>query len=300
MSIASAWSNDSGVREYLQAMAAQQQANQVHDYLQALATAHDAQTGAGQAPYSGGFTSSGNLNPGQAAAYTQYALGHDSSYAASPQGQAASAAHPGWAPQQAAPQQSLAAAPQAGYKDSRYSDTLNNLGRNRDNALGLIGANENATSLQYGYKTKRNPVTGALEIDSSGGDGGVDPSNPYSQANLLTKSFQEHQRGNTNSYASRGQLYAGSLQNAQNRATDKYNESDNQLRGSFAAAARQYLSQRQGAQTAYDQGAIENEGSAIERHANDPAPEAQGLAALAPYAGNAAVVAYLKRLAGGR
>jgi hypothetical protein len=50
---------------------------------------------------------------------------------------------------------------------------------------------------------------------------GTDTSNPYSQAKMLEKSYQTNQRSSTNSYAGSGQLYAGSLQNAQN--TNRFN-----------------------------------------------------------------------------
>lgn len=63
-----------------------------------------------------------------------------------------------------------------------------------------------------------NPATGQF--------GGFDPTNPFSQAALLLKSkndataaselsYQRGLTGNTNSYASSGQLYSGALQNAQ-------------------------------------------------------------------------------------
>lgn len=48
-----------------------------------------------------------------------------------------------------------------------------------------------------------------------------DMSNPYSRAAQLQRSYQNAQRGTTNSYAAAGQLYAGSLNNARN--IDSYN-----------------------------------------------------------------------------
>lgn len=52
-------------------------------------------------------------------------------------------------------------------------------------------------------------------------EGGFDPTNPYSQAAIMKKHYDDSQRGTTNSYAAQGQLYAGSLNNA--RATNDYN-----------------------------------------------------------------------------
>lgn len=56
--------------------------------------------------------------------------------------------------------------------------------------------------------------------------GNVDPSNPYSQAALLQKHYQQSQRGNLNSYADRGQLYSGALQNAQDAAYGSFKQGE--------------------------------------------------------------------------
>jgi hypothetical protein len=46
-----------------------------------------------------------------------------------------------------------------------------------------------------------------------------DPTNPFSRAAALQLAYRQSQRGNTTSMAARGQLYSGSLQNAQNEST---------------------------------------------------------------------------------
>ena len=56
--------------------------------------------------------------------------------------------------------------------------------------------------------------------------------NPYSRAALLQKSYENTSRYNTNSMASRGQLYSGALQNAQNDASHNYSVGDDELRRS--------------------------------------------------------------------
>ena len=57
-----------------------------------------------------------------------------------------------------------------------------------------------------------------------------DPStNPYSKAALLENSYHNAQQGNTNNYASRGQLYSGALTNAQNTASGSYLQNRNTL-----------------------------------------------------------------------
>lgn len=49
----------------------------------------------------------------------------------------------------------------------------------------------------------------------TGGVLAFDPNNPFSQAALLKRNYDNARRGNVTSLAARGQLYAGSLQNAQ-------------------------------------------------------------------------------------
>lgn len=56
--------------------------------------------------------------------------------------------------------------------------------------------------------------------------GNIDPSNPYSQAAMLQKHYQQSQRGNLNSYADQGQLYSGALQNAQDAAYGSFKQGE--------------------------------------------------------------------------
>jgi len=55
----------------------------------------------------------------------------------------------------------------------------------------------------------------------------VDPSNPYSRASAIQRAYDQSKAGATNSMAARGQLYSGSLQNAQNENTRVFGENDN-------------------------------------------------------------------------
>lgn len=70
---------------------------------------------------------------------------------------------------------------------------------------------------------------------------GIDPgfndyaNNPYSRAALLRKSYEANAKGDTNSYAARGQLYAGSLANAQEADQGNYNQGYNTLNKEYLA-----------------------------------------------------------------
>lgn len=76
-------------------------------------------------------------------------------------------------------------------------------------------------------------ITGDPLGDPSGVSYSIDPnvdiSNPFSKAAALKTAYQQGTTGNTTSYAARGQLYAGSLQNAQNAQLSNYNQGNNDL-----------------------------------------------------------------------
>jgi hypothetical protein len=57
-------------------------------------------------------------------------------------------------------------------------------------------------------------------------DGSVNTANPYSRAALFQLAHENHARGNTNNFANQGQLYAGSLINAQALNDSSYAQQD--------------------------------------------------------------------------
>jgi hypothetical protein len=95
---------------------------------------------------------------------------------------------------------------------------MGGLTQTRDDTIGGLQQQRGAGLQEYGYT--EDPNTHAIAFD---------PNNPYSQAALLRKHYQQAKTGNTTSYAAQGQLYAGSLQNAQNASTDQFNASDDAL-----------------------------------------------------------------------
>ncbi len=92
---------------------------------------------------------------------------------------------------------------------------------------------------QFGYSYDQ--TTGAIADD---------PTNPYSRRALLVQSYDNARRGNTNSLAAHGQLYAGSLSNAQDTSQRTFNQSGDALKRSFQDYVQKVLS---GRQTAVDQ-----------------------------------------------
>jgi hypothetical protein len=99
--------------------------------------------------------------------------------------------------------------------DSAYEQQIAGINNGRDNTvLGLAGQRE-STLGEYGYSAtyKRDPVTGNVTgVESLK----VDPNNPYGRAAQLKRSYDQSKSGTRNSLADRGQLYAGSMINAQN------------------------------------------------------------------------------------
>jgi hypothetical protein len=78
--------------------------------------------------------------------------------------------------------------------DANYENTVGGINRNRETALSGLTYEEAQAKQRYGFD---------------------DASDPFNRLNMLKEAFANSQRGNTNSYASRGQLYAGSLGDAQ-------------------------------------------------------------------------------------
>jgi hypothetical protein len=97
-----------------------------------------------------------------------------------------------------------------------------------------------------------------------------DPTDPFSQLHLLQRSFENRKRGNTNSYASSGQLYSGALQNAQNSAQYGYDQGYDQLRKGQNTALSGIANRRAAASSAFEQGNIDAGQAALDRALQTP------------------------------
>ncbi len=101
---------------------------------------------------------------------------------------------------------------------------------NYSNTVAGITNSEDRTASDFGYKVDYSTgANGARTVTNLS----VDPTNPFSRAAALQRSYDQAKEGSTNSYAARGQLYAGSLQNAQNENTYQFAKGENALRQSF-------------------------------------------------------------------
>jgi hypothetical protein len=149
--------------------------------------------------------------------------------------------------------------------DATYEQQIAAAVRNRDATLAGLGQQRTQGLQEYGYTENQ--------------QGGVafDPTNPFSRASLLRKSYQESQAGNQTSMAARGQLYSGALQNQQDFTQAGFNQSDNALQRGLLA----FLASNTGAKTRagvdYETAAGAAEADRVGRAAQSPLYDALAL-----------------------
>jgi hypothetical protein len=93
-----------------------------------------------------------------------------------------------------------AAAPVAPPVSAGAAASIAGAGNVYQNTLTGIGTQQSQLGQEYGFTPQ----------------GAPDASNPYSRATLLQQAYDRQAKGSRNAMAARGQLYAGSTQNAQN------------------------------------------------------------------------------------
>jgi len=96
------------------------------------------------------------------------------------------------------------------------------------------------------------------------------PLNPFNRAAMMQRSYQQGVSRNTNSYAARGQLYAGSLQNAQNAANFGYQQSSASAQQAYQNARNRILQSRALAQQGVTNTTAINNASAIDAALANP------------------------------
>jgi hypothetical protein len=147
--------------------------------------------------------------------------------------------------------------------DPAYDQTIAGLGLKKDTTIQGLDQQRLGGLSDYGYSATFDPNGNVVGIAR-------DPNNPYSQSALMKKHFDQQRTGNTNSYAARGQLYAGSLQNAQNATTDNYNQADNGLQRSVMAFLARNQQQRGQASVDYELGSGQALGDSVARGSTNP------------------------------
>lgn len=120
-----------------------------------------------------------------------------------------------------------AVAPQGLPVDPFYDAAAGNANRNLSTTLAGLQYQRGQLGSTYGFGT-----------DASG-NVFDDPSNPYSRAAVMKKSYDDRKLGTTTSMAAQGQLYSGALQNAQNENARQNDMGRDSLIRQFMAAQQQ-------------------------------------------------------------
>lgn len=175
--------------------------------------------------------------------------------------------------QVAAPAAAAAAAPAAAAAQAlpinpQYGADVNAAQRNLDTTLQTDQAQRAGLGATYG-----------LGVDATGNviD---DKSNPYSRAAALQTAYDQSVRGTNNSYAARGQLYSGAIQNAQNwNATQNGSRRDALIR-EFTSVRTGLDSRDLSARNAY-QAAVDAAGAQNIQYGIDHPPDAASVPAVA-------------------
>lgn len=159
--------------------------------------------------------------------------------------------------------------------DPNYDAMLASATRNRDTALQQNEAARAQLGQTYGFRV------------GEGGSVMDDPTNPFSRAAALATAYRQRTQGSTTSYAARGQLYAGSLQNAHNANQEWNLRSRDALIRDFMNARTRLSNADVLAQNAFADAASAAEADRVQRALaarDEVVPNADLLAALMPSA----------------
>jgi hypothetical protein len=164
------------------------------------------------------------------------ALAHRQAAAAQSAAQAQAAARSQAAAAQAAAQaHTQAAAAQAGpvtfQPDSGYNNDVDFADRQRTQALGNIGEDEQKTKYDFGFD---------------------DPTNPFSRVQEAKKLYLANSNRSTTAMASAGQITGGAYQRALERNRHNEEQGSANLRAQYEAAMTDMKRRRQGADNAYE------------------------------------------------
>lgn len=116
--------------------------------------------------------------------------------------------------------------------DAQYERVVGGADKNYGNTMAYLNSKRLQAQQAYGIAPGFNDYA----------------NNPFSRAALLRKSWDTNVRGTTNSYAAQGQLYAGSVHNAQQANRFKYDTGYDELNRDYLADVGQI--DREGAEAA--------------------------------------------------
>lgn len=144
--------------------------------------------------------------------------------------------------------------PSAGFyaPDDIYNEALSTIAANRRRTLDSATEGERALAGDYGLGITQDDTGAKFTGQWAASDanmGGIDPSNPFSRASLLNKSFFSANRIGEGSYANRGLLTSGAYQRSQQRNAFGFEQGRDQLLRQFASGLQGYRDRRSQAES---------------------------------------------------
>ena len=136
--------------------------------------------------------------------------------------------------------------------DSIYNDALSTIAANRQRALDAATEGEKSLASDFGLGITQDDTGAKFTGQWAASDatrGGIDPSNPFSRASLLNKSYFTAGRIGEGSYANRGLLTSGAYQRNQQRDAFRFESGRDQLLKQFASGLQSYRDRRSQAQS---------------------------------------------------
>lgn len=126
--------------------------------------------------------------------------------------------------------------------DGLYEQQVAGLGRQRDTTLAGLATQRQSGLLDYGY------------TQDAAGHLAFDPTDPYSQAALLKRHYDQSRASSGINLSARGQLYSGAYQNAQDYANRQELQGSDQLQKQLLAFLARNTQQATEAGNAYETG----------------------------------------------
>jgi hypothetical protein len=124
----------------------------------------------------------------------------------------------GYGPQAAASPAAPAAPKFDAYLDPGYAASAGAYTTQGEHAQAQHDYQTHRGAQSYGYDAQGNLISGGSDW------------NPYNEAQILQRNYDNTVRGTTNSYAAQGQLYSGAINNAQNTNTWNYGVASDKLK----------------------------------------------------------------------
>ena len=93
----------------------------------------------------------------------------------------------------------------------------------------------------------------------------IDPNNPFGQAQLLKRNYDQTRTGTENSYAARGQMTSGAYGRMQGQNLFNYQQRDDSLQKAYDQARADLIAQATGVGNDYASASIGAEGDALSR-----------------------------------